>query len=778
MSIKRLCLLVFVCFLALPGNPVFGLGKSDTPSKTDMGLYSQDGSAAVPRSFTFGAVFDEEAYNKLPVQDAVVGHPAFSSRGGGTRGPVQTPPASSLKEFAPIPGDQGDVPSCGGWAAAYGAKTILESITLKRTNRFLTTRNAYSPLYTYLLARQIDRRGVDDYGSNILTITSLMTEFSIPRDSEFKKSNAFLDDKRINISFGSESDNSKKYKIQSTKRVFHNRDFSTMENRITSIKENIFKGNPVIIGMHLPESFKLAKERWNPDANEVINPDGGHALCVVGYDDNKYGGAFEVLNSWGEYWGNGGYTWIDYRTFDKFLTSAIVLLDDYSPYEKPFEWTSKITVQTEEAGQELPVRFSEDGVYTPRTSLKTGTRIRFVLEGNNGSISNGPIYPYVFYADETLGKTVQVWPPSGSAASITIAERKLVTIPANNQWITTNGTVNADRFVFLFSRQELDIAAIRSSFEKQNGAIVDRLGAVMENRLIPAACGLYAHSNMESIVDFLDMESVMGMVFSVQYDKDGKTPLDMVKISGGSFTMGSPKSDPYRKDNEIQRTVRVTDFFIGQTEVTVGDFREFIADSNYKTSADKAGQSYVLNRQTMSLEMLAGYNWSNPSFAQEDNYPVVQVSLYDAMEYCNWRSRKEGLKVVYTITGDTVTIDNNANGYRLPTEAEWEYACRAGTSTPYNTGNTITPVAANFIDSGNLKTAAAKSYSANEWGLYEMHGNVFEWTQDSYERTENVTVRGGSWGDSAPWARSAFRLPFKKDITVPTVGFRLARSAK
>jgi len=270
----------------------------------------------------------------------------------------------------------------------------------------------------------------------------------------------------------------------------------------------------------------------------------------------------------------------------------------------------------------------------------------------------------------------------------------------------------------------------------------------------------------------------MGMVFSVQYDKDGKTPLDMVKISGGSFTMGSPKSDPYRDNDEKQRTVRVNDFFIGETEITVGDFREFIASSNYKTSADKTGQSFVLTKQTMSLEMMPGFNWSNPSFAQEDNYPVVHISLYDAIEYCNWRSKQEGYKPVYTITDDNVNIDDSANGYRLPTEAEWEYACRAGTSTSYNTGNTITPAVVNFIDSGNFKTTAVKSYAANKWGLYDMHGNVFEWTQDSYEHTEGVTTRGGSWGSSAPWNRSAFRLPFGKGATLSIVGFRLARSAK
>jgi formylglycine-generating enzyme required for sulfatase activity len=161
-----------------------------------------------------------------------------------------------------------------------------------------------------------------------------------------------------------------------------------------------------------------------------------------------------------------------------------------------------------------------------------------------------------------------------------------------------------------------------------------------------------------------------------------------------------------------------------------------------------------------------------------DNYPVVHISLIDAMEYCNWRSRQEGLKPVYTI-GARVSIDNNAAGYRLPTEAEWEYACRAGTNTAYNTGgNSITTALANYYESRNFKPAPVKSYFANNWGLYDMHGNVSEWTQDNYERSEFVTTRGGSWGDDSTGLRSAYRLPMKTDLTLPSIGFRIVRSAR
>jgi len=163
----------------------------------------------------------------------------------------------------------------------------------------------------------------------------------------------------------------------------------------------------------------------------------------------------------------------------------------------------------------------------------------------------------------------------------------------------------------------------------------------------------------------------MGVVFSTQYDKDGNSPMDMVKISGGSFTMGSPRSDPDYEDDEKQRTVKVNDFYIGSAQVTVGEFKEFIASTNYKTTAERSGQSGILNRHNMNLEMTPKYNWSNPSYTQDDTFPVGHISWIDALEYCNWRSKQEGLKPVYSISGGNVKIDNNANGYRLPTEAEW-----------------------------------------------------------------------------------------------------------
>jgi formylglycine-generating enzyme required for sulfatase activity len=226
--------------------------------------------------------------------------------------------------------------------------------------------------------------------------------------------------------------------------------------------------------------------------------------------------------------------------------------------------------------------------------------------------------------------------------------------------------------------------------------------------------------------------------------KDGVTGL--ARIAGGTFTMGSPEAEAGRSSNETQHQVTVSGFYLGKHEVTVEEFKQFVNATQYQTTAESSGDgSYVYVDGSWQLKTDA--NWKNPYFEQGDNQPVVLVSWYDAVEYCNWRSEKEGLTKAYTITtgaeGTTVMWNKTAKGYRLPTEAEWEYACRAGTTTPFSTGENITTEQANYDGNypynGNAagtfrqKTTPVGSFAANVWGLYDMHGNVWEWCWDWYD---------------------------------------------
>jgi formylglycine-generating enzyme len=189
-------------------------------------------------------------------------------------------------------------------------------------------------------------------------------------------------------------------------------------------------------------------------------------------------------------------------------------------------------------------------------------------------------------------------------------------------------------------------------------------------------------------------------------------PDNMVFIKGGTFQMGS--SDGESNEQPVHE-VRVSDFFMGKYEVTVAEFRQFVEAENYKTDADKDGGSYMWTGS--NWEKKAGISWQNDAEGKpaQDNYPVLHISWDDATVYCAWLSRTTGKK------------------YRLPTEAEWEYAAKGGANQKWagtNEENSLYRYA-NYNESGSKDgktyTSSVGSYQPNPFGLYDMSGNVWEW---------------------------------------------------
>ena len=241
-------------------------------------------------------------------------------------------------------------------------------------------------------------------------------------------------------------------------------------------------------------------------------------------------------------------------------------------------------------------------------------------------------------------------------------------------------------------------------------------------------------------------------------------PPGFVRITGGSFIMGSPANEAGRSDDEIQHQVTLSSYYMGNYPVTQKEYEEMMG--------------------------------TNPSFFKGPNLPVEQISWYDAIEYCNRRSQKENLSPAYTIGGSgnnrTVTWNRSADGYRLPTEAEWEYACRAGTTTRYNTGDYISNETGWYDNNSVNRINPVGQKPPNLWGLYDMHGNVHEWCWDWYgiygtsadpdpqgrsSGTRRV-VRGGSWSDNEHCLRSAFRSYGTPSVKYSIIGFRLVRNAQ
>jgi formylglycine-generating enzyme required for sulfatase activity len=181
----------------------------------------------------------------------------------------------------------------------------------------------------------------------------------------------------------------------------------------------------------------------------------------------------------------------------------------------------------------------------------------------------------------------------------------------------------------------------------------------------------------------------------------------------------------------------------------------------------------------------------NPShFKGDARLPVENVDWFAAVEFCNRLSEKEGFQAYYRIEGSRVAVIGG-DGYRLPTEAEWEYACRAGTSTKWCCGDTSDDLGryAWFAENSGGKTHPVGQKEPNAWGLHDMHGNVWEWCDTWYHQSAAQSedpnylgsarvLRGGSWGSSAGSARSAFRSGGQPSSSDDLVGFRVARALR
>ena len=297
----------------------------------------------------------------------------------------------------------------------------------------------------------------------------------------------------------------------------------------------------------------------------------------------------------------------------------------------------------------------------------------------------------------------------------------------------------------------------------------------------------------------------------IKLDLGNTVSLRLVLIPAGKFLMGSPGAERDRSSDEVQHEVTISKpFYMGVTPVTVNQFAAFVKDSGYRTDAEKEGRSEGIECKSGKLitykqrpkmkngrrsppRKFEGLSWRDPGYDQKGDHPVVQVSWNDASAFCDWLSKRSG-KVI-----------------ALPTEAQWEYACRAGTRTAYPWGEDpadgqgwaniadqslkrmlpADPENAYFgWDDGFVFTSPVGSFKANAFGLYDIIGNVAQWCHDRYGDigTEAVTdptgtnvgnarvVRGASWNNyGLGGCRSAIRSArFAPDYRNERYGFRIA----
>jgi len=279
--------------------------------------------------------------------------------------------------------------------------------------------------------------------------------------------------------------------------------------------------------------------------------------------------------------------------------------------------------------------------------------------------------------------------------------------------------------------------------------------------------------------------------------------MELVYIEPGEFLMGSLSREEtaakygggqgdYAQEEPIHWVQISEGFWMGRTEVTRGQFRQFVEETSYKTTADLRGIGGGMTED--GWRWVKGLNWQSAGIDQTDDHPVVQVSWLDATEFCKWLSKKEQRR------------------YVLPTEAQWEYACRAGGATDFCWGDTMLggrdyanmadestqrwinsyremTIDTSPWDDGHATTAPVGSFKPNAWGLYDMHGNACEWCSDLYDHDYYLhsagfdpkgpieglhrVLRGGSWVRHPRECRSASRHSIAPTFRSVGRGFRV-----
>ncbi len=248
--------------------------------------------------------------------------------------------------------------------------------------------------------------------------------------------------------------------------------------------------------------------------------------------------------------------------------------------------------------------------------------------------------------------------------------------------------------------------------------------------------------------------------FSFVNDERGAQPLDLIFVEGGSFAMGcfDPRI-PCDDDESELRDVTVYAFYISTTEITQGLWEDIMGN--------------------------------NISIVREPSLPANNISWYDAVKFCNNLSLKYNLNPCYTIRGQKVTCNFKANGYRLPTEAEWEYAARGGKSGKMKlfSGNDDPLQVGWYRENSNGKMRPPKQKSPNELGIFDMSGNLWEWCWDWYapysgeqvidpkgpDKGTGKVLRGGSWNYDSKSARNSNRFYTSPNSRSATFGFRVVK---
>lgn len=414
----------------------------------------------------------------------------------------------SLKQFSPQPYKQ-DGGTCSAWASTYAARTISEAVTINRRDWFLITRSAFSPYFVYRNVRRLMYSDYNPTGLDGIHIANALyfikTEGAVRiLDNEV---NMLL--RNINLSMYSQH---RRYPIADYVTLY---DYDNSEGgdsiRTRMVKKSISEGKPVIIAVKSPPSLhNLGREGvWLP-SESFSSIHEAHALCVIGYDDNRHGGAFEIQNSWGSNWGNGGYAWIPYTVFNQYAFEAYEMIENLANYET-IEYSGNVKIELYNSNQGMPVNFN-NGYYQTINSYPSGTSFRYIL-------SNGkPAYVYAFAADTGSNTTTRIFPPERENISpILDYSENIIAFPGEYTWIQLDERIGTDYLVVLFAKEALDIDNIRRRFESTSGSFPTRVSSAVGSNLIPISGASFETNEIQFSAQSANPKAIFGLLLAIEH---------------------------------------------------------------------------------------------------------------------------------------------------------------------------------------------------------------------------------------------------------------------
>ena len=398
---------------------------------------------------------------------------------------LNLPQSYSIKSFAPLPMSQSQFGTCSAWATAYTARTIVEAIANNWTNKEQITANAFTPAFTYRIIEpdREDCNGARTTSAvaSLKTIGALPLKFWDKQESEFHCPDE-IDPELIKVA--------NDYKINDFAKLFYQEEYH--DDKTDKVKLSLSNNNPVVISMICPRSFhSVMKGLWEPEENPAIGKHGRHAMAVVSYDNEKYGGAFEIQNSWGPYYGDEGYVWIRYSDFNTFVYGAMEILEmpPIVPEEPVFEGSLSILNLDNAADMEVTLSdenelFNNGGetiasavTYKVVQPVESGSKIRFYMNSTTSA------YVYMLGSGSVDRSVNKLFPVDGISPFLNYAENE-VAIPGEEYYFMNDETVGKDYIVLIFSKKDIEIDDTINDLESYEGTIAEKLKTQFGERMI------------------------------------------------------------------------------------------------------------------------------------------------------------------------------------------------------------------------------------------------------------------------------------------------------